>query len=180
MKIVWTHIGGRRVVPLQFHWNVYIAWPLFNRMSPCGLCERGSWGGHRQAELELPQSPKWFKKKKKRLYSEGTVLKYISLLERTIIPSHFHPLWESKISSYSTLPLYLDSTHKCPSQANFPVYSESNFLQLQLVEKPLRPPILYPSLEVITLIDNPEPIPDCICWLGAWSLYSCEVTPHLP
>lgn len=101
MKMVWTHIGGRRVVPLQFHWNVYTAWPLFNRMAPCGLCERGSWGGHRQAELELPQSPKWLKKKK-RLYSEGTVLKCISLLERTIIPSHFHPLWESKISSFST------------------------------------------------------------------------------
>ena len=96
MKIVWTHIGGRSIVPLQFHWNVYTAWPLFNRMAPCGLCECGSRGGHRQAELELPQSPKWLKiKKKKNLYSEDTVLKCISFLERAIIPSLFHPLWES-------------------------------------------------------------------------------------
>lgn len=179
MKMVWTHIGGRRVVPLQFHWNVYTAWPLFNRMAPCGLCERGSWGGHRQAELELPQSPKWLKKKKK----DSTLrVQYLSVFHfwRGLLFLHIFIPYES-LRFPRFLLLYLDSTHKCPSQANFPVYSESNFLQLQLVEKPLCPPILYPSLEVITLIDNPEPIPaHCICWLGAWSLYSCEVTPHLP
>lgn len=132
MKSVLIPLGVGSVIPLQFCQNVYAAWPLFSRMATWGLCLYGLQGGHRQAELELPQLPKVLKI----LYSEEIILWYISLLEKAVTPSLMpSPVRVQDSPSLLSASLPRFNVHsKGPSQANpvpyappllAPIYSES-------------------------------------------------------
>ena len=169
-KVFLIHVGSRSGVPLQFCWNVYAEASLFKGMATCELCISGSyasWRGYRQAELEPPKLLKWWRTP---LWGYNTSV-YFGPGELLFL----HPsiLCETvTFSPCSILPLFPDSTltprHLPRKSSNL---LTEHFVGLQPMVKPL---IDHPDWQ-------PTAIPAlCICWLRAQSLYSCEITSHIP
>lgn len=108
---------------------------LFNGLATCGIWVYGSWGRHRQAELELPQLPKWWKVSTLRI----GYFSVNSLLEKAVFSfTSSIPCESLRLLPHSTLPLYLDSqlTPRASSRQSSNWFRE-HFMGLQLVAKPL-------------------------------------------